>query len=719
MYNPFSRDTKNNSLELALKACTAANKEGYEVAKRYLKDLKVSINKATRIINDCVEGLHKYGIKDESLVYNIGHQLRSVQIEFEHSYMDTQKAIYEKSKMDSKFNITLFGRTKTGKSTLMEILTHGDGSRMGKGGQRTTKDIRSYEWNGMTVTDVPGIEAFGGEVDDTKAEEAATFADLILFMITAGQPEKTEADWLVKLKKMDKPLLCICNFKQSVGEGLDSFRLKRLLENPDKLEERMNIDELVAQFNQFVQENLPNEHITFLVTHLLSKFYSQQEAYKTKQAELARVSRFSFLEKAIIQEVLTNGVLHRKKCYLSIIDAPLYQQMNMLFRFSSDAYSQYKVILDKKTSFEQWRENFNSKQLNLLMNVISEEFNKIRDTIPSFVQDNVEASDVDTQWEQHCLNFSISNNIECAVEDTTTKFERKVHDLFSELETEIKFTMQFKAQKKLGNYQFTNWKRGIKWVGLLGGAGFEIAAFLLNSGPWGWVGLGVLAVFSLFSLCFKSRAQKLDERREQLSNKLLASIDKAEKITKKKVTSWFEKNIEVQESQLVKRLSMVARSMLSLSNGERELALGYSKNHKDITKTIIANIFYAMGVSMQEFDRIVCAARIPGKRIALVINGKDNLPLRLGNLSSRLGNDEKIQVIKLDTSKPLESQIVFLLKYFGFQLKPLIKHVNNGLQTVVYLYNTGFKETEFDSIDLIQQILNVHIILTEYGTNKN
>ena len=114
---------------------------------------------------------------------------------------------------------------------------------------------------------------------------------------------------------------------------------------------------------------------------------------------------------------------------------------------------------------------------------------------------------------------------------------------------------------------------------------------------------------------------------------------------------------------------------------------------------------------MHEVDRIVCAARVPGRRIALIIKGKENLPLRLNDLASRLGNNEVIHIIKLDTSKPVEIQIVFLLRYFGFSLRPLIKQVNDGTQTVVYLYDNRYNQKDLDSLDLIQQIMNVHIIL--------
>mgnify|MGYP000858536894 FL=1 len=126
---------------------------------------------------------------------------------------------------------------------------------------------------------------------------------------------------------------------------------------------------------------------------------------------------------------------------------------------------------------------------------------------------------------------------------------------------------------------------------------------------------------------------------------------------------------------------------------------------------IIANIFNAMGISMNELDRIVCAARVPGRKIAIILEGRENLPLKISELSSRLGNNEEISIIKLDRSKSLEVQIVYLLKHFGFMIKPLIRKVNNDTQTVVYLFDQGYNQKDLDSLNLIQQIMNVHIIL--------
>ena len=166
-----------------------------------------------------------------------------------------------------------------------------------------------------------------------------------------------------------------------------------------------------------------------------------------------------------------------------------------------------------------------------------------------------------------------------------------------------------------------------------------------------------------------------------------------------------------QEANITSRLELVGKGMLSLSNGERQLALGYVKNHKDISKMIIANIFDSLGVPMIELDRIACVARVPGRRIAIVIYGQEDLPCNISDLAKKLGNEEIINIIKLNKDQEKEIQISFLLKYFDIQIEPLVEEVNEGKQTIVYLSNQDFSQEQLDSIDLIQQILNIHIIL--------
>ena len=77
-----------------------------------------------------------------------------------------RREVERKAKKLDTFNLTLFGRTMSGKSTLMEILTKGDGKSIGIGAQRTTRDVRSYEWQGLTCNGMfPGVAAFDGDGD--------------------------------------------------------------------------------------------------------------------------------------------------------------------------------------------------------------------------------------------------------------------------------------------------------------------------------------------------------------------------------------------------------------------------------------------------------------------------------------------------------------------------------------------------------------------------
>ena len=130
MHNPFKK-IEQNSLEAALKACNAANKQGYSEAKTYLKELQKSISQASGIINECIDDMKKYHINDTSLIQNIRTQLQTVQTEFEKSYYDTLTSLNTKGKMSAKFNITLFGKTKAGNShgniNSWRRISHGQG----------------------------------------------------------------------------------------------------------------------------------------------------------------------------------------------------------------------------------------------------------------------------------------------------------------------------------------------------------------------------------------------------------------------------------------------------------------------------------------------------------------------------------------------------------------------------------------------------------------
>ena len=117
-----------------------------------------------------------------------------------------------------------------------------------------------------------------------------------------------------------------------------------------------------------------------------------------------------------------------------------------------------------------------------------------------------------------------------------------------------------------------------------------------------------------------------------------------------------------------------------------------------------------MNISDEEKSRVKYAVRVPGRRLTLVVDGKERLNIKFADVTSRLGSKETINVINLDFSRPRYSQIYFLFTYFGFN-RPLIKEVNNNTQTVAYLRDENYTVEQFDSLNLIQQIMRIHIIV--------
>ena len=92
-------------------------------------------------------------------------------------------------KNSMSFHIALFGRTHG-----REVNSHGDPLKrdwsLDRQGCAADDPGRSvlYHWQGLKVTDVPGVAAFEGAEDEDLAFQAAEMADLVLFLITDDAP---------------------------------------------------------------------------------------------------------------------------------------------------------------------------------------------------------------------------------------------------------------------------------------------------------------------------------------------------------------------------------------------------------------------------------------------------------------------------------------------------------------------------------------------------
>ena len=211
---------EERTLQKALAKCRRAARDGYQIASQNLDGIKIAIDGVSADLKQNLSSLNHSQVNTNDIDVQLQKQLQQAVSELYQLHKKSRASLEEKRTQLDKFSIALFGRTMTGKSTLMEILTKGDGSSIGKGSQRTTRDVRGYEWKGLEVTDVPGIAAFEGREDEEKAFEAAVLSDLVLFLITDDAPQDEEAKCLARVRELGKPILGICNVKAALNNQM-------------------------------------------------------------------------------------------------------------------------------------------------------------------------------------------------------------------------------------------------------------------------------------------------------------------------------------------------------------------------------------------------------------------------------------------------------------------------------------------------------------------
>ena len=700
---------QDSQLAKAIEECKKVAASSSKEAKENVAFIKDSIEKANKEIVSCIKEISKQKIRDEEILTSLKKQLTKIKTTFVSEYDEVEQLVDKKIKEANKFNITLFGRTKVGKSTLMEILTNGNGSSIGKGGQRTTLNVRQYKWKGLTITDIPGIDAFQGDTDDRLAFEAAKSADIVVFMISDGQPEATEADWLVRLKREDKPIVCLCNAKYTLEDELD---MEMFLDNPDEILKDSRIKEIIEQFNNFVKEQLPNEHIDIYVTQLQARYLANKKEYAQKRQALLKASRFYIVEKEIQKVVIRNGISFRRKCFFSIIDSPLYSQALALFENSNMAYLKFLIAQEKMSEFCNWQREYIDEERPQMIKRVDQIYEDVISSIPHFVEDNLERNDFGERWKKHVESMRLSEKIQDCYTSSVKKAKDKVDLLFKTLETESK--LQTKIISDISSDQkgsdIANWKRRWRWARIvIGAAGAAAAAIPVVD----WIDAGGALLFWIFSWLSDLREMKLRKARVEQERSLRHSLINNKRTTKDRMYKAFNSDvISGLLSDSYNRFSIINTTLLTLANSQRELGLRYLEHHTTISKKIIISALYDLGIRTSALDHIDFVARIPGKKTVIGCSD-ESLKYLSARISEKIGNKEEVRIFNRSLTGNIENQLRILKGYFHLQIPMKIKFIEKDdfKQKVVYIpIDTNLSAENETNLLLLQQILNVHII---------
>lgn len=654
---------KNNDLKIILDLCEKSSKNGYNLANKYQSSLNQTLKNSEKEIQNTINKFNnsKYDSSKENNILN--EQLLDIKNSFRKLSTNIKSDLENKKDTLSKFSITLFGRTMAGKSTLMEILTNGDGKSIGLGSQRTTRDIRKYMWNNLEITDVPGIGAFEGQEDEDLAFESAKSADLILFLITDDAPQPKEAECFSKIINLGKPIISIINVKTSITENTSIKMAKYEINKKFDTNRLDSIKEQFLSYSLKLEEDWSN--IPFIYVHLKSAFLSQKLKKQSKENSkiLYEMSKINFLKKKIIKVVKNNGEFYRLKTFVDLVSKPIIDATDTLLDQSTVNSTQGKVILNKKRELETWEQKFNENSTKEIKSFISNIKSQLNSEIVSFAEDYFEDKNVNKAWEIVLKN----KKIEEKAQDLMKKFENQctmeIKEITRELENELKFSKSFIKSKKIKTNTIINEKKIWNWSAIVVSSGFTIGsiiAFFLGSatsGPIGWVALGISAIGILGNFLFESREKKENRARKKLEKHLQENVLNICKNLEKQMNKNLNLLIQKRIFLLIEELYKVNTIVFNLVDTQKKLAWNLNSHLLELNKQLITEAIKLIGAGGMEYH-IRSVARIPGITSLIVLNNGVRIPKEEYKKLYLLINEKIIYTFFSENKKILISRVL-------------------------------------------------------------
>ncbi|WP_312287956.1 GTPase [Terrisporobacter sp.] len=602
------------NLSAALSESKEYAQRGYKLANDSVFLLKRTVNSVSLKLQQNISDLEQSNINERNIAKGLSAQLSSIRQNFEE--MPRQLTVDLNGISKKMFSITLFGRTMAGKSTLMEILTHGNGMSIGKGAQRTTRDVRSYTYNGMMITDVPGIAAFEGQEDEEVAFEAAKKCDLILFLITDDAPQASEAECLNKILRLGKPVICIVNVKANIDFGTN---LKMFTRDIQKKMDINRLDSIKAQFLEFGTQYGQNwRNLRFAYVHLKSAFLSQQTECEINSKELYKLSCFDYVEKLVVSEVVKNGKFYKFKTFSDIVVVPVIHAFEALFKQSAQNSQHGSILIEKKRKLKKWTIDFESdgkKRIESFLCTISGE---LRKEVASFAEDNYGNSNAEHKWKTIIQSHNIESRASNLLKQLGMECEEELQEICREINSELKFSYTVFSDRSINMPFVIDGKHIWNWATTLVSSGLMIAG-LFYFVPIGVVGFAVGLVGWLGSFLFSDREKKVLDARKKLEKKLITHIDKMINDLKKKM-------LDVLYNELLKKrlyptlatIDETINSIFMLSKTQEDFAKALNAKLSEMNKILITEALDYRGFSGLEWH-ITNVVRIPGNAMIIVL----------------------------------------------------------------------------------------------------
>lgn len=679
-----------SDIQQELAECRASAEIGYQLAQESFEKLQAALSEEREKLREADQRQQSSRLENDSHFQDQLVEMNRLERE---TVSRVEGNLRDLKKKMADFTIVLYGRTMAGKSTLMEILRHGDGSSIGKGAQRTTRDVRAYTWNGLKIFDVPGTCSFGGESDDKVAFEAAKDADIALFLLTDDAPQPSEAQRLAELKKLGKPVLGIVNVKQVLSPERESAKRKLDLRQLDKkIHDQTRLEEIVNQFKEFSKGKGYNfEDVAFVYSHLQAEFFSQRE----NDSSLHELSNFAAVENFILDKVKSSGKFIRIKTFVDAVARPMQYSIATLYEQSSDSVKAWKNYGEKIDVLIDWRERFVERCNGRITNFIDNIKAQLNAKLNYVVNNHYDTSRAGEYWMQAVEEINIGRQCQNFIEGIGEEVTDKLHELSDELTQDLEYAgVDFSAPEV--SYTDTDDVQG----------GLMLAAPLLALTPVGWAGAAILGLGAWFF--GDSKSEKIAKAKNKLREELSKSRDEIVSKTKENLKNFLNETI------LRRQINGFGSALVSMRNMLKDLA--YAQNavadtinlsYRNLNFELLVRAAMYSNVAPEEFAEVT-TARIVGEEF-VIINATRMYEPSQRKISNLL--DEKFTVYEVESENyfyGLYENVRDNILQYAFRLTKFYENEDTGNMDVIFLpRNENFSDGQ---IQLAQQLFSDPVV---------
>ena len=580
---PSFRVTRDRRTKAALKRCAVASRAALNDADKTLADVEHQASCFIGAIQSAAESREQDGSALQQARASLVQRSAALSLHLQTGIGQLRTALLRKRSRAGRFTVVLFGRTTAGKSTIREAITGGDGSTIGKGGQRMTRDIREYPWNGLTILDTPGFGAYEGDEDRQHAISVVDESDVIVFLLSSDGIQEEAFREMAVLNRLRKQVVFVLNVKHDLTK-VSKYR-RDFLRDPEAFLGTEDVQSHRNRIGSLAQDHAPwmAQKVRLVVLHAQAAHLARLTEYESEAKRLLAGSNIGELLHLLEAELQDHGPERRIQTIIGGTERALAFTAEHLVTISEDFHEEAALLQEKHLELTKALDDFVGRFPGRCHDAVAAHFSSVLRGLGAFVDDNLRKKDFKERWQSRMAELRTEEWSKQFATEIAEEVSAKVGEFSRQLRQDSEFLHRQDAEG--ADYADpTDWRKVVRRVGY--GIGIAVLAIGFFASPPGWVTAAVgaagaaIAILSGFIPHVDEERKKAKEQaRRQLAEEVASLSGKVET----SLGDWFSK--EVEQGLLVPLhadVKALHESIDGLSSAAAELSNGFQATRRNL-----------------------------------------------------------------------------------------------------------------------------------------